>query len=151
MRVLSDLSEHFYAVCTLVCLLVALLDVLFSWQIIFINFEIWFYWSESQLTQVVQIAALCCGPVVANFSSFSRFIYGPPPQLFLLISHSSIFSPFGIFLWGLPVFSGSLICQTALCFLEYICVSQTGNCWTLYRTAAALTHIFAFVLNHNFL
>lgn len=89
-------------------------------------------------------------PICCQFFFILSNFYGLPPQLFLLISHSSIFSPFDNFSWWVPVFSGSLICQTALCFLEYICVPQTGNCWTLYRIVAALTHIFTFVLNHDF-
>lgn len=87
-------------------------------------------------------------------SSWQLFIlssfYCLPLQLFLLIAHLSLFPPFAHFSWWVPVLNGSLICQTALCFLEHICVPQAVNCWILHRVVAELARIFASELNQDF-
>lgn len=71
-------------------------------------------------------------------------------ELFLLISHFSLFPPLAHFAWWVSFVNGSLICQTALCFLEHICASQPVNCWILHRVVAELACIFASELNQEF-
>lgn len=47
------------------------------------------------------------------------------------------------------VLNGSVICQTALCYLERICVPQAVNCWVLHRIVAELARISASEQNRD--
>lgn len=96
------------------------------------------------MTRAAPTAALDYGLGVASFYLFLQF--------FLVLSSSRTFPsdlslisffPLCSFFMVSAVLNGSVICQTALCYLEHICVPQAVNCWVLHRIVAELARISA--------